>query len=440
MSGTDDLRDLYPVGLVDCDAAGRITYLNARMRDWLEAGDGAALLGRPFYALLTPAGRIYFETHLRPMLMLEGGIEEISLELISATGRRTRIYLSGRVAADDANAVHLVCFGGADRQRYEQELLLRRRKAEAYEAMVAASPDAILNIDTEQHILAWNAAAERLLGHSAEQALGRTLHPLIVPDDRQAEHADQLAAIADGHAVTVETARRHRDGSAVPVEVSMARITDERGVQSGAVIILRDITERQRQERIIQTLNSEVLHRSKNLLAVVGSIATMTARSTGQGDFARVFQERLTSLGNNLTLLVDRNWGAVALDALIESQLAHLGARALSRVRVEGPEVPLDPGKAEGLGMALFELSTNALKYGALSGDAGRIAITWAAQDADGAIALNWREAMDGPCTPPTRKGFGSDLTGRLLESRLGGRVTADFTPTGLHWTCIFTP
>jgi PAS domain-containing protein len=345
MGATPDL-DLIPAGVVCCDAMGRMTYLNGQMLAWLSVDTAEGHLGRPFYSLLSPAGRIYFETHLRPMLMIEGACSEISLELVAPCGDRHRIYLSGRVEKGDdgqVQALHFVCFEGVDRHRYEQELLLRRRKAEAYEAMVAASPDAIINVDPDLRILTWNDAAE-------------------------------------GTPVTVDTARKHKDGSPVPVEASIARIKDERGDFAGAVSILRDITERQRNERTIEVLNREVLHRSKNLLTVAGSMAAMTARHTAPEEFVSVFRQRLSSLGNNLTLLVERNWGTVGLEDLVSLQLTHLGPTVLARV-----------------------------------------------------------EVTTGPVTPPTRQGFGSKLTGRMLEMALGGTVTAAFAPEGFCWRCDFT-
>ncbi len=435
--------DQYPVGLVDCDAVGRITYMNAQMRDWVPAASGESLLGKPFYGLLSPAGRIYFETHLRPMLMIEGVISEISLDLLAPAGQRKCIYLSGRTKLDaDGQIVslHLVCFSGDDRRRYEEELLLRRRKAEAYEAMVAASPDAIINVDTQQRIQSWNDAAERLLGYCVEEALGQQLYPFIIADDRRVENEEQMQAVANGEAVTVDTARLHKDGSSVPVEASIAGINDEKGTHIGAISILRDITERQRNEATIQTLNREVVHRSKNLLAVVNGIASMTLRSTPQDAFAEVFQNRLASLGKSLNLLVERSWGNIALDVLIARQLDHLGEKALSQVRVDGPKVEIEPYKAEAIGMAIFELSTNAIKYGALSNPDGRIEISWQQDIDDQSIVMQWCEQTDAGCTPPTREGFGSKLTGVLLERAVMGQVMADYTPEGLHWQCKFIP
>lgn len=436
--------DLLPAGIVRCDAMGRMTYLNARMRAWLGVETDDDFLDRPFYSLLSPAGRIYFETHLRPMLMIEGECSEISLELVARSGARHRIYLSGRVEKDgggQAGALHFACFEGTDRHRYEQELLLRRRKAEAYEAMVAASPDAIINIDPQLRILTWNGAAERLLGYSAGDVLGRPLHPLIVFDEHRAEMEGQIATVAGGQRVTVETVRRHRDGSAVPVEASLARITDERGVFAGVVSILRDITERQRNERTIRILNREVMHRSKNLLAVVGSMATMTAHHTASDAFVSVFRERLVSLSNNLTLLVERDWKTIDLQELISRQLMHLGPAALSRVEIDGPPLNIEPDKAEALGMAFFELSTNALKYGALASPEGDIAISWTPDGGDGnRYSLHWRERTTLPVAPPTRQGFGSRLTGRMLEMAIDGTVTAEYAPGGLSWRCDFVP
>ena len=440
--GSGPNSDQLPVGIVTCDATGRMTYLNKRMLDWLGAESAAPFLDRPFYTVLSPAGKIYFETHLRPMLVIEGHCSEISLELRNQANVGHRIYLSGSVERDatgDIKAIHLICFEGTDRHSYEQELLLRRRKAESYGAIVAASPDAIVNVDAHNTVLSWNAAAERLFGYQEDEALDRTLAALIELDD-QTDDTHNIAYASDADQIaTAEINRRTKTGDIVPIEASIAKITDERGNFAGSVQILRDITERKRTEKTIQTLNLEVLHRSKNLLAVVKSLATMTVRHTDPADFLDVFQQRLSSVANNLELLVQRNWTTVDLGALITQQLAHLGPETQDRITINGPVEQLSPNHAEALGMAFFELSTNALKYGALATPDGTVDVTWDKTDED-VLTLRWTETGAENVSAPTRSGFGSMLTGTLLRAAVSGSVDAQFQSDGLIWTCVFTP
>ena len=440
--GTSEL-DLVPAGIVFCDALGRMAYLNETMLRWLSADTSDGYIGRPIYTLFSPAGRIYFETHLRPMLMIEGRCSEISLELAPPSKTRQRIYLNGNVEHDadgQIAALHFVCFEGADRHRYEQELLLRRRQAEEYEAIVAASPDAIIYVDPNLKIVSWNAAAEHLLGYSEEEVLGKDLHPLTVFDEHLTGELEQIRMVKSGAPVTVETTRKHKDGKSVPVEASISWIKDEHGDSRGFITLLRDISERKRNEQTIKVLNQEILHRSKNLLAVVSGIATMTLRYTPPENFSDAFGQRLSSLGKSLSLFVDRTWDRVELGTLVRQQLDHLGSEAMARIDITGPTINIGPDIAEALGMAIFELSTNALKYGALSVADGRIAIHWQGRDAQGeAVSLVWRETGVRIVEEPKRQGFGSLLTGHMLEATLSGEVNTEYTPVGLSWRCDFS-
>lgn len=417
-----------------------MTYLNATIVQWLGADSPASYLGHPFYTLLTGAGKIYFETHLRPMLIIEGRCQEISLEVVGASNSRLRIYLSGSVtknAAGEIDAIHLVCFEGTDRHHYEQELLRRRRQAESYEAIVAASPDAIINVDADRKVLAWNAAAERLLGYTQEEVLGRQLTDLIELREQVEDIRDTFALADNDQSVTAETVRRTKAGDTIPVESSIGRIKDERGNFAGTVEILRDITDRKRNEQTIKTLNREVLHRSKNLLAVVQGIANMTARHTAHEEFTQVFSQRLGSIARNLELLVDRNWTTIGLGSLVRQQLAHLGADTMDRVTLCGPEIQVNAAHAEALGMAIFELSTNAVKHGALGTPDGSVEVSWT-KSACKTVSLTWRETGVSVDETPKRTGFGSMITGDLLEAALGGEVSAKFLPEGLVWSCTF--
>ena len=200
-------------------------------------------------------------------------------------------------------------------------------------------------------------------------------------------------------------------------------------------VLFNDISERKRHEEHVQSLMQEVGHRSKNMLSLVLAIARQTAQS-GAGDFVDRFGERLQALAAGHDLLVHNAWRTVPLAELIRSQLAHFSGLFGDRIVLAGPPLLLRPDAAQALGMAFHELATNAAKYGALSSEAGRIAIDWSIED-DGpevGFVLSWRE-RDGPAVvAPQSRGFGSKVTIEMVKASIDGEVSVDYAASGLAW------
>ena len=196
-----------------------------------------------------------------------------------------------------------------------------------------------------------------------------------------------------------------------------------------------DVTEQKDRDSHIQFLMGEINHRAKNLLAVVMSIAHQTGGATN-AEFVRKFSARIQSLSASQNILVENNWTSVELENLVRGQLGHFKELIGNRITLGGDTVYLSPAAVQTIGMALHELATNASKYGALSNDSGRVAITW--QQVPGAassrLVMNWNE-FDGPSVvAPQRKGFGSTVTGEVVRMSLGARITTDFASTGFSW------
>jgi two-component sensor histidine kinase len=196
-----------------------------------------------------------------------------------------------------------------------------------------------------------------------------------------------------------------------------------------------DITEEKNRERHVQLLMGEINHRAKNLLAVVLSVANQT-RGVDHVDFLRKFSARVRSLAAGQDVLVANQWKRVSLDALIRAQLNHFKDLIGSRITISGDSVQLSPAAVQTIGMAVHELATNAAKHGALSNIEGRIDISW--QKLSGKtsdrLVMNWIESEGPPVFPPKELGFGSMVTGKVVEMGLGGEVTANFAPTGFSW------
>lgn len=195
-----------------------------------------------------------------------------------------------------------------------------------------------------------------------------------------------------------------------------------------------DITEQLEAERRIELLMLEVNHRAKNMLAMIQSLARRSAaQGSGNGDFVARLERRIASLAANQDLLVRRAWADVPLGELIDVQLSFLGD-SLAQVDCAGPAVQITPAAAEAIGMALHELATNALKYGALSVPEGRVGIAWRGSCADG-LAIEWAEKGGPPVNPPAARGFGSRLIVDVPRGKLGADVTMEYDPAGFRWT-----
>ncbi|HMA51515.1 MAG TPA: GAF domain-containing protein [Magnetospirillaceae bacterium] len=199
-----------------------------------------------------------------------------------------------------------------------------------------------------------------------------------------------------------------------------------------------DLIERSLSVEHSRMLLDEINHRAKNMLAVVQAMVRQTARKTDPDSFVRLITDRLAGLAASQDLLVRNDWHGVELADLLRSQLAHLGELLDSRVGLSGPSLRLTPGAAQTLGMALHELGTNAVKYGALSNQDGRIEIAWSLDEAaQSRFVLAWREKNGPPVAAPTRRGFGCSVMVRSVEHALDAEVDLAFAETGLSWTMV---
>jgi PAS domain S-box-containing protein len=217
----------------------------------------------------------------------------------------------------------------------------------------------------------------------------------------------------------------------------IARAPD--GKAERMVSIVTDVTERKAAEDHIQFLMHEISHRSKNLLMVIQSIARRTARTAGtMEEFERRFERRLQGLAASHDVLVRENWHGAPLANLVRQQLVPFVEIQSSRFELAGPDVVITAEAAQAIGLAIHELATNAIKYGALSEPAGHVKVCWmfeANAGAPGQLSLNWIEQGGPPVSPPSRKGFGHVVIGEMVERALSGNVAVEFAHEGLKWS-----
>ena len=209
---------------------------------------------------------------------------------------------------------------------------------------------------------------------------------------------------------------------------------------AGVVITFIGVTAITRAEERQRLLLAELQHRVRNTLGVVRSIARRSAEtSTSVEEYASHLDGRLNALARIQAMVNRGPEGGFDLEYLIVEELLGYNAREGDQLRVSGPPVRFLPKAAETLALALHELATNAIKYGALSQPAGRVDVSWRLDDGDGTTRLifDWRERGGPPVTPPKRKGFGIELLERTLAFELKGKTTLTFNPSGLHCTIL---
>ncbi|MBI5312114.1 MAG: PAS domain S-box protein [Methylocystis sp.] len=201
-------------------------------------------------------------------------------------------------------------------------------------------------------------------------------------------------------------------------------------------VLSRDVTERVHAEEQRALLMRELNHRSKNMLSIVLAIARATAGNPGR-DFEDTFQERILSLAANQDLLVASDWQGVTLSDLVRSQLAHLEDLIGDRIALKGPSLIISAAASQSFSMALHELATNAVKYGALSNSDGRVDIEWGVREHDGEgrrFTMRWRETEGPTVVPPVRNGFGSTVIRDMIRLNLRGDARLQYDSAGVVW------
>lgn len=316
-----------------------------------------------------------------------------------------------------------------DRKRQEEAL---RHSEERFRAMLNASSDLIYRITPdwrEVEIVGGRAVSKLPRG----QAMGWSTEQ-IHPEDR----SQVLDAIQRARATRKPYEAQHRvqlDGSdwswisshAVPVQDTDGQVLEWFGAAT-------DVTERVNHEQHLHLLINELNHRVKNTLAIVQSMVLQTLRTCPEeGLAAELIESRLQALARTHDMLTRSLWMGATLEEIVHMAVGHCIEIDPSRFDVQGPQVMLEPKRAVALSMALHELCTNAIKYGALSVPGGRVRMHWMRSDGDQPrLLIDWEETGGPPVAPePGRRGFGTRLLQRGLKHDLGGDVALEFAPTG---------
>jgi PAS domain S-box-containing protein len=316
-----------------------------------------------------------------------------------------------------------------ERKQVEAALGESEKQLRWLASIVESSDDAIVSKNLNGTITSWNRGAERIFGYTAEEAIGQPI-TIVIPKDRQDEERTILSRIGRGERIDhFETIRQRKHGSLIAVSLTVSPVKNAEGKIIGASKIARDITEQKRSQEQIATLAREAEHRSKNLLATVQATVSLSQSDTPEG-LKQAIEGRILALAKVHSLFVDTRWIGAELSNIARHELAPYSEKDETGVRINGPQVLLEPNAAQVVAVTLHELATNAAKYGALSVPNGHISLNWT-HNADGRLVLHWTETGGPAVKIPTHRGFGTRIIERMI-GQLKGKARFDWHAEGL--------
>jgi PAS domain S-box-containing protein len=289
----------------------------------------------------------------------------------------------------------------------------------------------------------WDLATDQLLmserlramaglaGESMPINHGEVVMAMVHPDDRERARATMREALkGSGRYHHEHRVVRPSDGRTVWVASSGLVVRGPDGSPKRLIGVLQDITARKIAEEQRETLVAELDHRVKNVLAAVQSLAAQSARKASSLEgFLKTFTGRLKSMASAHELLTATRWRGASMQNIATAELSGL---APGQTRWEGPDLFLTPRAANAMSLALHELATNAVKFGALSTDSGRVEVRWR-RTATGGLDLHWIESGGPPVAPPTRRGFGATLLEKVTGRELGGEAKIEHRREGVR-------
>jgi PAS domain S-box-containing protein len=322
------------------------------------------------------------------------------------------------------------------------EARLKLEAAEArYRAVFDQAAVGVARVAPNGRLLEVNDRFCAITQYDRAELLAGGFQEITHPDDLPAD-LEQVSALLAGRIDTYGMEKRYltKSGGSVWVQLTVSLVRAGDGSPDYFVAIIEDIdlrkqaqAEQERYQAQLRLMINELNHRVKNTLATVQSMASQALR--GGADPATAydrFESRLMGLAEVHDVLTRESWHGAALQEVAERALRPFAAAASGQVRVEGPSVWLQPRAALTMALVLHELATNAVKYGALSVEQGRITLSWTYDPAADRLRLTWSETGGPPVVKPTRRGFGSRLIERALRSELQGSANMTYAPTGL--------
>lgn len=422
--------EVLPTATCVCDADGFIVEFNSRARELWGRSPRTGENGERYcgsHRLYSTDGRLLPHARCPMADVLKHGTSARDQEIVieRPNGDRITALLNIDVLRDDSGVVigAINCFLELpDKERHIRELL-------------HALPAAVYTTDREGRITFYNEAAAEFWGQ--RPTLGESWWcgswRLYRPDGSPLPHdqCPMALALKQGRPIrNVEAVVERPDGSRVQFMPYPTPLHNAAGEMIGAVNMLIDIGYAKQAEKRQQLLINELNHRVKNTLTTVQSIARQTLRNHADGDASKSFESRLLALAKTHDVLTRESWAGADIHDVVTQAVAFVSDA--HRIEVSGPTLRLPPKSVVSLAMAVHELCTNALKYGALSDPNGRVSVRW--HTVGDRVQLRWVESDGPPVRAPASGGFGRRLLERGLAHELKAVVNLAYPPSGV--TC----
>lgn len=282
--------------------------------------------------------------------------------------------------------------------------------------------------------------AAELFDLNADQPVSRdSLHSRIHPQDLPSVLDKVSYLITPGDPDVIDVTHRvvHRNGDVKWVNARKRVFFDgaDKSKPTSGLVAIQDITETKEAEDRIKLLVAEATHRTKNLMTLIQSIARLSARGADIDTFMAGFTERLAALSTNQEILLAQAEKSMEVEHLVREQLRPFIDGHGGRISISGPPLNLKSQVGQAIGLALNELATNAVKYGALSNAEGDIALAWKMTDPKaGLFEMQWEEKGGPIVIAPLRQGFGTTVLKSMVASATDGDVALSYDPTGVVW------
>ena len=436
-----DLIALQPVldtafdAVVIMDAAGLIIDWNRRAEDTF-GWSRQDVLGLALGEIIVPPR--FRDAHRRGMArFLASGEATVLGRLLELSAlRRDQSEFPIELSITAVGPVGAPVFLGFMRDISERrEVVARLAASEArFRAIADAAPAPVWMTSVEGGVEFANQAFAEFAGLDRDALLGDVWVDLIHGQDIPAVLEARAAARSQLLAYRFEARFRHQSGVYRWMLASAKPRFDGHGQFQGYLGMAMDLTDIKLSEARQRLLINELNHRVKNTLSSIQSIARQTLRPDETPLHVRDrFVDRLLAMSAAHDVLTRESWEAAPIDEIVRQSLRpFIDRQDLGRITIAGPALRLGSSAALALALAIHELGTNAVKYGALSTPSGRIAILWEQID-ESHGRMRWQE-IDGPTVqPPSRKGFGSRLLDGGLSADLGGRPQLLFMPEGIE-------